>query len=274
MKKKTIAIILIVALSICALLANAFLINPHTTKIREETIESSKISKDLDNTLIAYFSDLKYSSSDSEVIADALDNLKSFNPDVIIFGGDLLGKDYHPSEEKEQEIVEMLSKLMAPLGKYAVLGDEDNNEQVHDILEQSGFRILNNASNKIYCGKNYFELVGIESCVGGNPDVEKAFEDVNGEALVMVYTHCGDEFDELGNYPCDYFLAGHSLGGGVYLPIVNLFYRPEGSQKYFHGSDTVGGSIIDITNGVGLGKQKARLFADSEIVLYKLRSAS
>ena len=67
-------------------------------------------------------------------------------------------------------------------------------------------------------------------------------------------------------------LSGHSLGGQVYIPLINLFYRPEGAINYYHGKYNNGNTILDITNGIGTINKNIRLFADAEIVTYKLKS--
>lgn len=274
MKKKTITIILAILLSFGLVVANALIINPHTTTIRQETITSSKLAKGLDNTLIAYFSDLKYDKETISLTIKAIDNINSFKPDLILFGGDLLATDYKLNEEEKVQLQELLSSLKAPLGKYAVLGDEDKQEDVRNILEEAGFVILDNKSVKIYNGNSYLELVGLENMINGNLDLSKAYADVNNDSFILTISHCPDSIEELASYPSDYFLSGHSLGGSVYFPIFNLIYRFEGAQKHFHGSDIINGTYLEISNGVGLGKLKARLFADSEVVLYKLSSAS
>ena len=115
---------------------------------------------------------------------------------------------------------------------------------------------------------------GLENMINGQKDLAKAYADVNSDSFILTLSHCPDSIEEISSYPSDYFLAGHSLGGSIYIPIFNSFYRFKGAEKHFHGSDIINGTYLEITNGVGLGKSKARLFADSEIVLYKLSSAS
>ncbi|MDD5792368.1 MAG: hypothetical protein PUD22_07285 [Erysipelotrichaceae bacterium] len=274
MKKKTPIIILAIVITIALLVVNAIFINPHTTKVRQETITSNKIGKSLDNTLIAYFSDLKYAKETLDITTRAIDNINAFKPDLILFGGDLLRTDYKLTEEETNMLIELLASLKAPLGKYAVLGDEDNREDVRKIIEDSGFVILDNRSVKIYNGSSYLELVGLENMINGQKDLAKAYADVNSGSFILTLSHCPDSIEEISSYPSDYFLAGHSLGGSIYIPIFNSFYRFKGAEKHFHGSDIINGTYLEITNGVGLGKSKARLFADSEIVLYKLSSAS
>lgn len=54
-------------------------------------------------------------------------NIAENNPDLILFTGDLFDKvewaQAHPDETNE--VIEMLSSLTAPLGKYAVFGNHD-----------------------------------------------------------------------------------------------------------------------------------------------------
>ena len=84
--------------------------------------------------------------------------------------------------------------------------------------------------------------------------------------------HYPDTFAELENCSIDLCLAGHSLGGQIYIPVVNMFRRDYGCQQYYRGKTNRNGTVLDITNGIGRRKTDARLWADAELVFYKLNS--
>ncbi|MBR3228588.1 MAG: hypothetical protein IKF68_08615 [Erysipelotrichaceae bacterium] len=270
MKKKGLFISIIIVIALIALTVyNALAINPHDIKVREETLHSSKISEEMDGLLIAYFCDLHYGKNIKEADVDGIvSRINDFDPDIIIFGGDLLSTE---NSADSGHLREALSSLKGPLGKYAVPGDEDvYNEESLNILRESGFEILSNVNKKIYVNGSFLNIVGVDPKIKGTPDTVSAYEGVNGANYTIVITHCPDLSDQLDSERSDYILSGHSLGGPVYFPLINYFYRPEGADRYYKGKTYVGNARLDISNGVGTINKDIRLFADAEIVLYKL----
>ena len=196
------AVLLLLALTVY----NAMTINPHDIKVREESIVSSKIDRDLDGTLIVFFSDLHYGHNFKEEDLDKLiEKISVFDPDIIIFGGDLLST----AETGDNEYLALkLKELNATYGKYAVLGDEDHLSDLSEsILRESNFTILNNSSEKIYISGSFINLIGIDSLVNGAPDIGLAYEGVNPSYYSFVISHCPDICKELQLDKSDYILT-------------------------------------------------------------------
>lgn len=256
---------LIFCLGLCSL--NAYSINTNQLKLRQEEIKSDKFDESLNGKLIAYFTDLKYGTFINDEMLNKLDKkLSDFNPDIIIFGGDLI--DGNLDHEKEESLLNFLTNLKAPYGKYAILGDEDNNDYLNDLYQKSNFNILNNTNEKIYIdSKKYFNLIGIDT---KNKDIDAAYNNINILDFNLVVTHYPDSFNDLPLEKTDYVLAGHSLGGQVYIPLINLFTRQEGYNSYIKGKHVKNNTTLDISNGIGYENKKVRFLADSELVLYKL----
>lgn len=265
--KKYLVICIITAVIIIALLLiNALVVNPHQLKVREERIKTSE--NNLDSFLIAYFADLHYGKNFKEKDLDGLVNkLNDIKPDILIFGGDLLSDI---EIEDIEYLKEGLSSLYAKYGKFAVLGDEDfiNNEAIN-ILKDCDFTILDNKNEKIYVNGSFINVVGIDPIVNGNPNIEIAYEGVNHDYYTIVVSHCPDIASSLQFDKTNLILSAHTLGGPVYIPLINYFYRPSGAKVYYKGKNNVKGVTLDITNGVGTKNKDIRLFADAEIVLYK-----
>ena len=270
MKKKrlllwgSIIVVLIIALTI----VNALLINPHTLKIREEKIVINEKDKNLDNLLIAYFSDMHYGHN---YLEDDLNNLiqklNDFKPDIIIFGGDLI---QDASKDEIDYLKQELSLLSCRYGKYAVLGDEDFiNSEISDLLIESDFTILNNENISLYINETYLNIVGIEPLVNGNPNIDVAYDGIKENYYTLAVSHCPDILDQIKGTNTNLLLAGHSLGGPIYFPLINHLYRKNGCKNYFHGKYKADNLSLDITNGLGTINKNARLNADAELVLYK-----
>lgn len=275
---KRITIIISGLLAICLLCyINATKINTNQLQIRQEILQSSKIDEDTDGLLIAYFSDLYYGTYlDTKYLDKVFNAIDSFKPDLIIFGGDLIDdKAYSKlSQEEKDYLPNKLNLLSAKYGKYAILGEYDYKQYdlIRSIYGQSGFNILENVNQQINIDKNsYFNIIGISSLIDGSPDISLAFSGVNLDNYSIVLSHCPDIFDELTSYNFDYLLSGHSRGGQINLPIINLFNRPSGAEKFLSGKITKNGKTLDISNGIGRLSTNARLNADAEVVFYTLK---
>lgn len=269
MAKKITAIIIAALILILGAYYNATKVNTKQIKIRQETIVSDKIDEDLDGLLVVYFSDLFYGKYiDSSFVNQAVEKINLFKPDVIIFGGNLVEQNID-----QEALTQALSSLQAKHGKYATLGESDG-ALAKEILQHSGFNILENESQLIMADKNSsINIVGIDHIVEGQPDPAKAFSSVNTSRYTFAVCHCPDIFDTIENYEFDYLLCGHSLGGQIYFPIIDLFFRDDGCRNHYRGKLTSRNRTLDITNGLGRTGHNARLFADAEIVMYTLRSA-
>ena len=271
MKTKKIILTIITCLALITLTVyNATKINPKDFTIRKETIVSNKITNDIDNFLIVYFSDLHYKTFiEDEDLETIKTKINSFDPDIVIFGGDLF--DNALAGTDLATLNNFLRNIDAKYGKYAVFGDIDNSyhEQINTIFNETGFEVLNNSNEKIYINGSFINLVGI-NCL--SPDINLALEGINQNYYTFFISHYPDLISDIDKTKIDYMLSGHSLGGQVYIPLINLFYRPEGALNYYHGKYKNENMTLDITNGIGTINKNIRLFADAEIVVYKLKS--
>lgn len=246
---------------------NVKYINPYDFTVRKETIKSSKIDDNTNDLIVAYFSDIHYGTYINEKHLETIKaKINKFKPDIIIFGGDLF--DEAISGGQQSTLSEFLRSLDAKYGKYAVLGDKDEEykEQVKSILSDTDFRLLDNANEKIYVNGSYINIVGLSI----NYNISNAFDGVNPNNFTICVSHYPDVAALADTSKTDYMLAGHSLNGQVYIPLINLFYRPTGANDYYHGKYKIDNKTLDITGGIGTIKNDIRMFADAEVVIYKL----
>lgn len=263
--KKLILLIICLILCITLCIYNACIINPKQLKVRAETIVTDKIDSSFDGTLIVFFSDLYYEDENRlKLISELINNA---DPDLVIFGGDLL------KQNDSDTVIKYLKSINSHYGKYAVYGETDykNIDTVNRIYEESDFEVLCNKGIRIFNENGeYFNLVGLDS-LSSNQNYTLAFDGISSANYTFVVAHEPDSFDKI-SYSFDYMLSGHSLGGEVYLPLINVFNRPYGAINYYHGKTNSSNKILDITNGVGSKEKSARFMADAEIVFYQLRS--
>ncbi len=279
MKKNTKILITILAAMILLLygLGDAFWFAPKRIKLREEKLSSTLIPEQMDNIRILFFSDLDYGTFvNEERLSNLTDKINNAAADVILFGGDLYDAEASFDDEANTILEKYLSAMNAPLGKFAVYGDIDEESDamkntVNTIYSQSGFEVLNNTAITLHNkGSQSITLAGLYNTVNGNPEIEPTYASISRDSYVITLCHTPDAADLVPSDITNYFLAGHSHGGQAYY-FFGSMYHPAGAEHYFRGMHQVDDKFtLDITNGVGTTGKDVRFLADQEIVVYTL----
>lgn len=250
-------------------------------KINYETLSSEKIPASLDGKKIVYFSDIKYKEfMNKERLEKIMKELDKTHPDILVFGGDVFSNLAEtPFDSKDvEEVKNILKNLDAPLGKFAVLGDEDcissdSKKKITQLLYDCDFEILNNQSLKIRNGeKEAISLIGIEPLINGNLNIDKAFENISEDEYNILVTHCPDliNSNEINLNYLDTVIAGHSLGGQIRIPLLGSISKVKGAQNYDHGKYTINNSTLYVSNGIGTTGMDIRIFSPVEILVFTL----
>ena len=239
-RKKRIFIFKLIAFIICFITALFFyityVVNLHII-VKENRIISKKIPSNFNGLKVIQFSDIHFGTT---ITTNELSNLvkiiNSRKPDIVVFTGDLINKGYKLSTKEQESIINEFKKINPSIGKYAIKGEEDN-EEFNMIFNQSEFTILNNEYDLIYKDNNDpILLVGLDNKI----DIDKAYkyfkeENHNSNIYTISLLHKPDYVDEiLNNYNTDLFLAGHSHNGKVRIPYLGTFIRKEGARKYYN----------------------------------------
>ena len=262
-------IIIFLILLITGILLYAHFIETKNFKITEQSIQAN-ISESFNGFKIVQFSDLLIASTKTidnlEEIVNEINNLK---PDIIVFTGDLIKKDYDIKDNEIEKIKELLKNLNCTLYKYATIGDNDQ-ENYKEIMTDSDFIILDNESNYIF----YKDLTPIKiTGITDVSDLEKALsisDDLDASYNIVI-THQPDNIEILATYDIDLVLAGHSLLGQIRLPFIGGIIKKDGATKYIDNYYKVNDTIMYVSSGLGIDNNYYfRLFNKPEINLYRL----
>ena len=244
----------------------------------QRTFEKTPAS--FDEITILFFSDIHYNLfMDKERLEPFIETIIDLDPDIVLFGGDLYD---HPSVRlPSQQVIDQLSDLLARiparLGKYAVLGNHDHESTrtraiVSETLQKGGFMVLVNEETHIYNQqKDKISLIGLDSQLLGSPDIEKAFSMHDDSLMTIVLSHTPDIIDLLPINKVDWQLSGHSHGGQIALPLIGPIMKVPYAQNHIAHTSIVNGIRLDISNGIGTTRYDMRLFANPQIHLYTLR---
>ncbi len=255
---------------------DSFNLAPSRFMIRYESLENPRIPEQMDGISILFFSDLEYGTfMDEERFARFVDMVNIAAPDIVVFGGDLYDENALVTEESNVAVTSLLKSINAPLGKFAVLGDNDHaseekTESIRQTLLAADFELLENkVANLRNKGSQGIVLVGLDSEYKGSLDIDTAYSSVSRTTYTITVCHTPDTADRVPADITDYFLAGHSHGGQAYFYFMS-FYTPSHATKYLRGKHEVNNFILDITNGVGTSWEDVRFLAGAEAVMYRL----
>lgn len=236
--------------------------------VKEYAVYSDNLPNNFNGFKIAHLSDIHYASIGKEKLDKIVNEVNITKPDIIVFTGDLYDEYANFTEDMKSKIIESLSKLNAPLGKYAISGNHDySNDNYEIIIEKCGFTYLNSNSKFIYYnGDDPIEIVGYPSYLKDNPNYDYELSNYFKIALI----HEGDAFDNISDKNIDLVLAGHSQGGQIRLPLIGPISLPVGAKKYYDEYYYVNNSKIYISYGLGETKYKVRAFNKPSFNLYRL----
>ena len=239
--------------------------------VNEEAIVNSKLPESFSGLKVIQFGDLHYSNYD--LLKEVVNAITKRNPDLILFTGDLLGnEDLTPKNRKK--LVKELKKLNSTLGKYAVLGESDNDDAI-SILVDCGFKVLDDSNELIYNESNEpIMLVGLNTN-NDSINYDKAFTNYNDTTYTITIFHKPDYIDEFVEvYPIDLALAGHSHLGEIRIPYLLNLASKDHASKYINSYYKINNTEFYITSGIGTDTYDVRINARPSINFFRLRKTT
>lgn len=245
--------------------------------VKEERIRNEKIPSSMNGIKIIQFSDLEYGSTIfNKEVKKIVKIINERNPDILIFTGNLIDKNYKIKTKEQEKLITELQKINTTMGKYAVSGKNDK-DTFNTIMNQSDFTVLNNNYDLIYNNDNSpILIVGLSSLNQKKREIDKAYKYFSEEThnsniyTITIMSETDDIDDITSRYNSNLVLAGNSLNGEVRLPFIGGLITKEGSKKYKEPYYKVNDSEIYISNGIGSPEAKFRLFNRPSINLFRL----
>ncbi|MBT2654167.1 metallophosphoesterase [Bacillus sp. ISL-18] len=255
-------------------------IEPSLLEINELDMNHPLIPKSFEGIKIIQFSDthlgFQYDLAQFKKLVNKINDL---NPDIILFTGDLM--DEPNKYSKLKDLVPLLERLHAPLGKYCIYGNHDHggygSEIYRNIMESTNFKVLLNQSIaiKVKDGSSFY-LIGIDDAMLGNPDLPLALKNVQTNHFNLLLSHAPDLAEAVSRYPIHWQLSGHSHGGQVKLPMLGALIIPPFAQMYPEGLYTVEGKYpltLYVNRGIGTTRLPFRFMAKPELTIFTLKSS-
>lgn len=278
--KTTIIFCLLFILIACSILLYSHYIGTKGLNINEHKISYKTLSSDFYGLKVVHISDIHYGRTIHEKELNNLVNkINLVKPDIVVFTGDLVDKDIKLSSKDEQKIINILSKIDANIGKYAIKGEDDykfKNWKI--IIENAGFMDLNDTYDLIYTNTNdYILLAGMSTNIHGKVEPQDKLKNMNDflnstevkPNYSILLMHEPDFIDNV-DYKFNLVLAGHSHNGQVRLPIIGPIIKYNYAKNYYDEYYKLDNTKLYISNGLGTTDVDFRLFNKPSFNLYRL----
>ena len=193
--------------------------------------------------------------------------VNGLKPDVIVATGDYLNHTLGLPPLRD-----CLQRLDAPLGKFAVSGNQDAVWPQLNLLDGTGFRWLDRETVSVTKDSASLGILGINFVRFNVPtDSVKALP--HDRFNVFLY-HTPDLIEEVCGPGVDLYLCGHTHGGQVTLPWYGaLITFSKFGKKYESGLYRVGQTTLYVNRGLGLEPRpgpQVRFLARPEIAVFDI----
>jgi hypothetical protein len=217
------------------------------------------------------------------LIRQAVETGRRAECDLIALTGDFVHAGFHFVEP----IARILSRLRAPLGAYAVLGNHDYSVRnirgtrrkpqlapaVAKALSQAGISVLHNESRILdVCGAR-IAVAGVADYWSGESDLEQALTDIDPATPRIVLAHNPCSLEQAPGERCDLMLSGHTHGGQVAVPGLGRPMLSRRMKRYAEGLLQHPQGYLYVNKGIGY-TVRFRFQTRPEIAILRLRRAN
>lgn len=265
---KKLFLIAITALIFLGLLGwYSFLFEPNNIQVEEISIEIENLPDAFANATIVHLTDF-HSFGFGEREKKVLEIADQINPDFVFITGDFI--------DSETKDIAACEKFWQEIGKryqgkiFGVLGNHDPNS-LEKLLEKAEIVILDNENIRIFQGKEYIYLVGVNDPDTGRDNLQKAIMNTEINVPKILLAHSPDIINGLEQGKVDLILVGHTHGGQIKIPFLRPFWVPTQNRgKYAKGLFKVNNIDLYVNRGIGTTALPIRFNCSPEITVIEL----
>lgn len=256
----------------------ALAIEPSRLVTNRTSVELDKWPPALDGLKVAVISDIHAGGLHVREgkLARLVRQTNAARPDLIAITGDTLVHEGNPGSTliAPERVAAALKGLDAPLGVFAVLGNDDwyrDGLAMWRAFELNGIRVLQNDVARVEHRGTRFAVAGFADAFASQPDVAATLARVRPGVPVLALTHNPNTFTEIPPR-VSLTVAGHTHGGQVTFPLIGRLVVPTDGKNYPRGVYRDHGRTFFVTVGVGESGLPVRFSETPEIALLTLRS--
>jgi len=252
--------------------ARAALTEPYMLTVEHQPISLRRLPKEFDGFRIVQLSDVHHGPfSSTEQIERAVETANRLRPDIIALTGDYISRERHYAAP----CAEMLGRLQAKYGVYAVLGNHDHWTDaalITDLFRAEGITVLINQGMHFEHRGASFWLAGVDDTMVGLEDISLALAGARKDEMKLLLAHNPIILRRAARAGVDLVLSGHTHGGQVALRSErSASGRPR--RRLLKGLGHQGNTQIYVTRGLGTVILPIRYGCPPEVSLLELRCA-
>ncbi len=210
---------------------------------------------------------------------DLIERVKALQPDLILLTGDYANVDYLDDARTLRDTRWVLAQLSAPYGVYAVIGSVDGPHVMEKVFTGLPITVLEDQVHRLQIGGQEIDLVGVSN-FGPTRDgqiLSALMEQVPRPAYSILLYHTPDLIEVADRLQIDLYLAGHTHGGQVRLPVWGAIITMSAfGKQYESGLYRLNSTTLYVSRGIGLeglSMPRARFLCPPELVVIDLGSA-
>ncbi len=289
MRKMVFVVAFLLGLGVAAL-AYAYFIEPSQLVVTRAEIKVENWNRAFDGMKIVMISDIHGGSNNvtPEKIDEVVRLANAEKPDLTVLLGDFVSESSGDGLLMPiREIASRLKPLKARYGVFAVLGNHDvwnDPANIASELEQAGIPVLEQEVTTIDIGGADLRILGlkehtlVDSWKAYADEAKTAVERSEGTGDIIAISHSPDMIELITGKRkvsdnLKVFLAGHTHGGQVWLPIIGSPFVPSSyGQRYARGHVTRRGIEMFVTTGLGTSILPFRFLVPPEIAVVTVRN--
>jgi predicted MPP superfamily phosphohydrolase len=218
-----------------------------------------------------------------ERISHIVETSNALGPDIVMLLGDFVATHKFVTEPVPAPVwAAELSRLKAPLGVHAILGNHDwwfHESEIRLALKRVGIPVMENDAVLLGEPGARFWLAGIGDQLAvplgqgrfrGADDLPATLAKIGSDEPVILMVHEPDIFTRVPDR-VSLTLAGHTHGGQVRVPFVwPAFVPSQYGARFAYGHIVEGGRDLIVSGGLGTSVVPMRVGVPPEIVHVEL----
>ena len=272
-----VGLLLLVHLGVSACEYRGLYVEPFDVGVTTVAVSTDK-SLPISPVRIVQISDLHIERATQREL-DVLRIVDELQPDLIALTGDYMSTSYRDDPIARRDARALLAQLEAPLGVYAVRAYyPDTPDVMAELFDGLDIHVLYDEVAPIRTEASTLYVVGIQYLT--RPRDREMLTDrmdaVPVDAPTLLLYHTPDIIEVAAAQGVDLYLAGHTHGGQIRLPLFGaLFTASTYGKRYEMGRYQMGDTTLYVSRGLGMegmGAPRARFLCPPEVVLVEWRN--
>lgn len=249
-------------------------LEPGWLEITSHSLILPRLHPAFDNYRIIQISDIHLETwMTPKRLAEVIKTTNMLRGDLIAITGDFVTDLYHRTPT---DLIENLSKLKAPDGVFAVLGNHDywtNIKTIRQVLELSGITELSNAVHTLERDGVSLHIAGVDDYWENKARLRDVLDQLPDEGAAILLAHEPDfAVISAQSRRFDLQLSGHTHGGQVILPGIGPLVLPMYGRKFPKGLYQVEDMLLYTNRGLGTARPQLRFNCRPEISMITLHA--